>query len=91
VLAKDKVRGNFVLNMESIEWKMIRMAMQEMLFGKILDHDETLARIKRVTLDDLAEVVAELFQKRAFSFASIGPPGHDAFVRQFKFSFSPPV
>jgi predicted Zn-dependent peptidase len=91
VLAKDKARGNFVLNMESIEWKMIRMAMQEMLFGKLIDRDDMLTRINRVTLDDLAEVMDELFKKRAFSFASIGPPGHDAFIRQFNFSFSPPV
>jgi predicted Zn-dependent peptidase len=90
-LAKDKVRGNYILNMESIEWKMIRMAMQEMLYGKLMRYDEVLERVNRVTLDDVMKVVDKLFRERAFSFASIGPPGHDAFVRQFGFSFSPQV
>jgi len=90
-LAKDKVRGNFVLGMESIEWKMVRMAMQEMLYGKLIPHEETVERINAVTIDDVAQVVEELFQNRVFSIASIGPPGHDAFVDQFRFSFSPPA
>jgi predicted Zn-dependent peptidase len=77
--------------MESIEWKMTRMAMQEMLYGKLIHYEEVLERINRLTLDDLAAAVDELFLRRAFSFASIGPPGHDAFIRQFHFPFSPSV
>jgi predicted Zn-dependent peptidase len=90
-LAKDKVRGNYILNMESIEWKMIRMAMQEMLYGKLILYDTLFERINRVCLDEVMKVADQLFRERGFSFASIGPPGHDAFVRQFGFSFSPPV
>jgi len=88
-LAKDKFRGNFILAKESIEWKMIRMAMQEMLYGKLIPYDETLSRIEAVTSEDIEEVVHTLFRERSFSFASVGPPIHEAHVKDFRFSFSP--
>jgi predicted Zn-dependent peptidase len=87
--AKDKFRGNFILAKESIEWKMIRMAMQEMLYGKLIPYDETLSRIECVTSEDIEEVVHTLFRERSFSFASVGPPIHEAHVKDFRFSFSP--
>ena len=88
-LAKDKFRGNYILAKESIEWKMIRMAMQEILFGKLIPYDETLKRIENVTLEDIGEIVHTLFRERRFSFASIGPPVHENLAKDFRFSFSP--
>jgi predicted Zn-dependent peptidase len=85
-LAKEKVRGSFILGAENIEWKMIRMAMQEMLYGELIPYDETLRRIAMVELDDVERVAHELLVERQFSMASIGPPGHDAFIRQLRFS-----
>ena len=88
-LAKDKFRGNYILARESIEWKMIRMAMQEILYGKLIPYDETLKRIENVTLEGIREIVHTLFRERSFSFASVGPPVHEDFVKDFQFSFSP--
>ena len=86
--AKDKFRGNYILAKESIEWKMIRMAMQEMLYGKLIPYDQTLSRIEEVTPEHIEAVVQLLFRERNFNFASVGPPQHEAHMRDFQFSFS---
>jgi predicted Zn-dependent peptidase len=87
--AKDKFRGNYILAKESIEWKMIRMAMQEMLYGKLIPYDQTLKRIEEVYPEHIEEVVQLLFKERSFNFASIGPPKHENIMKNFQFSFSP--
>jgi predicted Zn-dependent peptidase len=87
--AKDKFRGNYILAKESIEWKMIRMALQEMLYGRLIPYDQTLSRIEAVEPKHIEEVVQLLFRERQFNFASVGPYQHEARIRDFRYSFSP--
>ena len=86
--AKDKFRGNYILAKENIEWKMIRMAMQEMLYGRLIPYDQTLKRIEEVTSEHIESLTQLLFNERSFSFASVGPPQHEAHIRGFQFSFT---
>jgi predicted Zn-dependent peptidase len=49
---------------------MTRLAKGELLFGDLLDVDELLSRIERVTVDDVAEIARQM----------LGTPGYLALI-----------
>ncbi|MBA7623652.1 hypothetical protein ES703_31050 [subsurface metagenome] len=66
---------------------MVKMAMQEMMFGRLIPYNETLHKIKSITLEDLNRVAVDVLTGEKFSFASIGPEGKEKYLKGFKFSF----
>jgi len=85
--AKCKFRGNYFLAKESNEWKMTRMALQELVYGRLIPFEETLHKIEQVKRDDLEQVSIELLKGNRFSFAGVGPGKQEAWLREFEFSF----
>lgn len=71
---KGQVRGGLVLGLEDPGARMTRIGKSELTYGDILGVDELLARIDRVTPDDVAEVAADLLT-RPRSLAVVGPFG----------------
>jgi predicted Zn-dependent peptidase len=70
--AKEHVKGRTVLVLESTSARMSRNA-TSVLFGlPLFDLDEIIARIDAVTIDDVAEHVAELYAPERISAACIG-------------------
>jgi predicted Zn-dependent peptidase len=86
-MAKRRFRGNYVLAKENNEWKMVKMAMQEMLYGRLIPYDETLMKIGKVTLDDVNRVGGEMLSSSAFSIASVGPREQRRYLEGFQFTF----
>jgi predicted Zn-dependent peptidase len=86
-MSKRRFRGNYVLAKENNEWKMVKMAMQEMLYGRLIPYDETLMKIDKVTLDDLNRVGEEILSSSAFSIASVGPREQHRYLEGFQFTF----
>lgn len=86
-MAKRRFKGNYVLAKENNEWKMVKMAMQDMLYGRLIPYDETLMKIDRVTLDDLNRVGGEILSSAAFSIASVGPREQHKYLEGFQFTF----
>jgi predicted Zn-dependent peptidase len=72
--AKDRFYGNYILSKESVEWKMVKMAAQEIIYGAPIPFSITLEKIKSVTIDDITALAEDFFKGRSFSFASVGPP-----------------
>jgi predicted Zn-dependent peptidase len=66
---------------------MTKMALQQIMFGRLIPYDETLRKIERVTLDDLNRIASELFYGENFGFSCIGPKGIEKCLDNFKFSF----
>jgi predicted Zn-dependent peptidase len=66
------MRGGFVLGLEDTGSRMSRLGKSELVYGEVMTIDEVLAAIDAVTLDDVHEIAAELFEQPT-SLAVIGP------------------
>jgi predicted Zn-dependent peptidase len=85
--AKGRFKGSYILAEENNEWKMIRMAVQECMLGRIVPREETLDRIERVTLADINRVACALLNSSSFSFACVGPCRNARWLENYHFSF----
>ena len=71
--AKDHLKGNLMLGLESTSARMTQLARQEMYFDKPFTLDETLEGIERVSGADVQRVAATLFSNGALSVTVLGP------------------
>jgi predicted Zn-dependent peptidase len=85
--AKSRYKGFYILSKENVEWKMVKMAVQGVVFGRLIPYDETLRKVENVSMKDLNEIACDLFNGGTFSFASIGPDGHEKYLEKYQFSF----
>ncbi len=60
--AKDQLKGNLMLSLESSSARMSNLARQEMYFDRFLGLDEIIERIEAVTQDELLEMAHEVFK-----------------------------
>jgi len=71
--AKNQMRGNIVLSMESSDSRMHRLAKSEFYFGRYITVDEIIAALERVTPTELAETARQLFGPGRCSLVALGP------------------
>ena len=71
--AKDHLKGNLMLSLESTSSRMTHLARQDIYFDQPLTLDETLAGIERVTADDVQRVATDLFQNGRLAATALGP------------------
>ncbi len=71
-MARELVKGSMILGLESAEYRMSRLAMNELLFGRIVEHDEALRRVEAVTAEKVRELAASLLRRESFAFAAVG-------------------
>jgi predicted Zn-dependent peptidase len=72
------VKGSNVLNLEDTGSRMSRLAKSELHYGDLMTVDELLARVDRVTLDEVNELAADLLSQ-PMSLAVVGPFQPSAF------------
>jgi predicted Zn-dependent peptidase len=72
VRAKDNVKGNLILGLESTWQRAAYLARQEIYFDEPFTIEETLAGIDAVRLEDVARVASELLTRRPVSVAVVG-------------------
>jgi predicted Zn-dependent peptidase len=70
---KEHLRGKILLGLETSTAKMMRLARNEIYFGRQLSEKEILRKIDRVTLDDINEVAFKVLDAKMTSVISIGP------------------
>jgi predicted Zn-dependent peptidase len=70
--ARDNVKGRTVLSMESSATRMNRLGSSVLMDVPVLTVDEVLARFDAVTLDDVLELVRELWVPERLSAAGVG-------------------
>jgi predicted Zn-dependent peptidase len=75
--AKQQLKGGMMLGLESTSNRMMRLARLEMYTRHYVTLDETIAEIDRVTRRDVAEVLEEVLDPKAFSLAALGPLKED--------------
>jgi len=71
-LARDLIRGNLLLSLESAEFRMSRMAMNEMFLGRMEPPEETLRQVDSVTPEQVRALAGEMLLRESFSLAAAG-------------------
>jgi predicted Zn-dependent peptidase len=75
---KGMVKGSYVLGLEDTGSRMSRLAKSELLYGDLMSVDELLARVDRVTLDEVNALASDLLTQ-PMSLAVVGPFDESAF------------
>ena len=73
--AKENLKGNMILALESTVSRMSSQARQEFYFHRVASPEELTSRIELVTSDDVGEEANRLFDGRVLSLAVVGNVG----------------
>jgi len=73
--AKDQVKSNMVIGLESSGSRMTNLARQQMYFGRFFGVDEIMEEIEAVTTADVQELAQELFQPETMALTLLGNLG----------------
>ena len=71
--AKDQLKSNIVIGLESSGSRMANLARQQMYFGRFFDVDEIAEQIEAVTPDNIQELAQLLFQPERVALTLLGP------------------
>ena len=73
--AKDQLKSNIVIGLESSGSRMANLARQQMYFGRFFDVDEITAEIEAVTPDDVQALARRMFRPEALALTLLGNLG----------------
>jgi len=73
--AKDQLKSNIVLGLESSSSRMANLARQEMYFGRFFSVDEITAEVESVTPADVQALARQLFRPEAIALTILGNLG----------------
>jgi predicted Zn-dependent peptidase len=76
--AKDYLAGGVMLATESTNNLMMRLAKNEYVFNRYVSHDELLAELERVTLDEVVDISRKMFSADKVSLTVLGPVERDS-------------
>jgi len=71
--AKDQLKGNLILSLESSTSRMNQLAKQEIYFGRYFSMDEIIAEIEKVRGDNIQSLAEKLLEDSFFNLAILGP------------------
>ena len=71
-LARELIKGSMTLSMESAEYRMTRLAVNEMFLGRIEDPEEEIRELDRVSPEKVRDLAAGMLRRECFSLAAVG-------------------
>jgi predicted Zn-dependent peptidase len=71
--AKDQLKGNIILGLESTSSRMNNIARQEIYYGRYYSPKEIIREIESITLGQIKDLVDKLVQKEYISLTVYGP------------------
>jgi predicted Zn-dependent peptidase len=71
--AKNHLKGNLILGLESTSSRMNNIARQEIFFGRYISPDEIMKSVERVDLKQVKDLADRLIKKHLFSITAYGP------------------
>jgi len=71
-LAKAQARASVLLSLEDSAARSAAMAQSEMVHGRQIPVEETLANIEAVTTDDVTTIAREFFRSESIAFGALG-------------------
>ena len=75
--AKELIKGNYLLGMESTDNRMTGLARNEICFGRQVTPEEVIARIDAVDREAIRSLAVRMFRSDAPTVAAIGPVSED--------------
>ena len=70
--AKNHLKGSMVLGLEATDSRMIKMAKNEIYFGRTIKTEEMMKAIDRVKVSDIKSIAAKLLRPERTTLAAIG-------------------
>ncbi len=70
---KEHLKGRILLGLETSVSKMMRLARNEICFGRQISERELIASVSRVSMDDLMEVASDVLDPDRNTIVSLGP------------------
>jgi len=70
--ARGQLRGNLILSKEDMESRMKRLLRQYLITGKVLEYEESLSLLKKITTVDVQEIVTEFIKPDHFNMLAYG-------------------
>lgn len=74
---KAQIKGGLYLGLESVSSRMSRLGKTELTYNRVLLPEEVVAKLEKVTLEDVHRVIGRLWQKDKISIMTLGPEGHE--------------
>jgi predicted Zn-dependent peptidase len=71
--AKEYTKGNLFLASESADNQMVRLAQNEIYFGKYIPLRTVIDKVEAVNVDDIQELARSLFQPQQTALTLLGP------------------
>ena len=71
--AKEQLKGNLLLSLESTDSRMGRLAKSQIYFDRFIPTEEIIAGIEQVTVDEVVFLTRQLFQPGSLSLTVLGP------------------
>jgi predicted Zn-dependent peptidase len=79
--AKEQLKGNLLLSLESSDNLMTRLAKNEIYFGSYLPAEKILKGIDEVGEDVVRSLASDIFDERFFCLTVLGPMGGNGFEK----------
>jgi predicted Zn-dependent peptidase len=70
--AKEYIRGNLLISSESVDSQMVRLAQNELSYGRHIPLDEVLSDIDAVTQENVLALAERLFQADRMAITALG-------------------
>jgi predicted Zn-dependent peptidase len=71
--AKNHLKGNLILGLESTSSRMNNLARQEIYFGAFISPDEIIKSVNMVSMKQIRELSSKLIRKDLFAVTALGP------------------
>jgi predicted Zn-dependent peptidase len=71
--AQEHLKGSIILGAESVDNRMMRLAKNEITFGRYYDFDEILDKVNAVTMHEIVELSGQYLQDHLLSGVFLGP------------------
>ncbi|MBI5050324.1 MAG: insulinase family protein [Nitrospirae bacterium] len=78
--AKNQLKGNLILSLESTSSKMTNIAKQEIYYGKYYSPQEIISAVESVTLEDVKSLSKRLTANNPFALTIYGPVKEKDFI-----------
>jgi predicted Zn-dependent peptidase len=76
--AQEHLKGSIMLSAEDCEHLMLRLAKNELNFGRYIPLEDLIAGMMRVTAEDILELARDLLRPEAWGVALLGPVDNSA-------------
>jgi len=76
--AKEQLKGNLLLSLESTDNRMSRLAKNELYFSRYISTEEIIEGIEKVASDEVNVLAQQMLRPESLSLTALGPVTKEA-------------